>query len=133
MAVRPAGLGTRCTTPLTHTYIMRHDPKPFPSPISRLPLRNCMCVGARRTGLHRRRGDLALVYFGALLLAVEFSLGPVNCAAAYRTEKTSMAMGIRRRDLLCRRVAPIARARLRRGAIAGNYGPIPFLISCASH
>jgi hypothetical protein len=83
--------------------------------------------------LRRRRGDLALVYFGVVLLAMEFRLGPVNRVAAYRAEKTSVAMGIRRRDLLRRRIAPIVGARLRRGEIAGNYGPIPFLISCASH
>jgi hypothetical protein len=38
------------------------------------------------------------VYFGALLLAVEFRLGPVKRAAVYRTKKPRVAMGIRRRD-----------------------------------
>jgi hypothetical protein len=79
------------------------------------------------------RDCVAAVEFRCPSLAVEFCLGPVNRAAAYRTEKTSVATGIRRRDLLRRLVAPVARVRLRHGAIAGNYGPIPFLISCASH
>jgi hypothetical protein len=56
------------------------------------------CVGAERNELRRRRGDSTLVYFGALLLAVEFRLGPVNRATVYRTEKPRVAMGIRRRD-----------------------------------
>ena len=38
------------------------------------------------------------MHFGALLLAVEFRLGPVNRATVYRTEKPRVAMGIRRRD-----------------------------------
>jgi hypothetical protein len=45
------------------------------------------CVSAERNELCRRREDLALVYFGALLLAVEFRLGPVNRATVYQTEK----------------------------------------------
>jgi hypothetical protein len=77
---------------------MRHDPEPFLSPISRLPVRSCVCVGAEQNELCRRREDLALVYFGALLLAVEFRLGPVNRATVYRTEKPRVATGIRRRD-----------------------------------
>jgi hypothetical protein len=38
------------------------------------------------------------VYFGALLLTVEFRLGLVNRAAVYRTKKPRVATGIRRRD-----------------------------------
>jgi hypothetical protein len=38
------------------------------------------------------------VYFGAILLAVEFRLGPVKRAAVYRTKKPWVATGIRRRD-----------------------------------
>jgi hypothetical protein len=38
------------------------------------------------------------VYFSALLLAVEFRLGPENRAAVYRTKKPRVATGIRRRD-----------------------------------
>ena len=56
------------------------------------------CVGAERNELRRPREDLGLVYFGALLLAVEFRLGPVNRATVYRTEKPRVATGIRRQE-----------------------------------
>jgi hypothetical protein len=39
MAERSAGLGIRCSTSRTHKYIMRCNPEPFLSPISRLPVR----------------------------------------------------------------------------------------------
>jgi hypothetical protein len=57
-----------------------------------------VCVDAERNELRRRREDLALVYLGALLLAMEFCLGPVNRARVYRTEKPRVATGIRRQD-----------------------------------
>ena len=48
--------------------------------------------------MRRHHEDLALVYFSALLLAVEFRLVLVNCATVYRTEKPRVATGICRRD-----------------------------------
>jgi uncharacterized membrane protein len=38
------------------------------------------------------------VYFGALLLAVQFRLGPVKRAVVYRTKNPRVATRIRRRD-----------------------------------